>query len=109
MIGLISAAESWEPGRGLRFSTYAFPKIRGAISTSCAAPTSCRAAGARRCASSERTVAELEQRSGMAPLPEEIAEAMGIALEEVDAILLSAKSAGTASLETVRASSSWAC
>ena len=34
----------------------------------------------------ERTVAELEQRSGTAPLPEEIAEALGVPLEEIDAI-----------------------
>ena len=31
MLGLIAAADSFEPERGLKFSTYAYPKIRGAI------------------------------------------------------------------------------
>ena len=31
MLGLIAAADSWEPERGLKFSTYAYSKIRGAI------------------------------------------------------------------------------
>src|SRR5688572_10489 len=31
MFGLIAAAETWDESRGLKFSTYAFPKIRGAI------------------------------------------------------------------------------
>ena len=31
MIGLVAAADGWDPARGLKFSTYAFPKIRGAI------------------------------------------------------------------------------
>ena len=31
MVGLISAADSWDRSRGVAFSTYAYPKIRGAI------------------------------------------------------------------------------
>ncbi len=31
MLGLIAAADSWEVSRGLKFSTYAYTKIRGAI------------------------------------------------------------------------------
>ena len=31
MLGLIAAADSFEVGRGLKFSTYAYPKIRGKI------------------------------------------------------------------------------
>ena len=31
MLGLIMAADSWDPSRGLAFSTYAYPRIRGAI------------------------------------------------------------------------------
>jgi RNA polymerase sigma factor for flagellar operon FliA len=47
----------------------------------------------------ERAVAELEQLSGIPPTPEQIAERMGTTLEELDQILLSAKSAGHASLD----------
>ena len=31
MLGLIAAADTWDPARGLRFSTFAYPKVRGAI------------------------------------------------------------------------------
>ena len=31
MLGLLAAADSWDATRGLAFSTYAYPKIRGAI------------------------------------------------------------------------------
>ncbi|MFT5734238.1 MAG: RNA polymerase sigma factor for flagellar operon FliA, partial [Planctomycetota bacterium] len=31
MMGLIAAADSWDSSRGLAFSTFAYPRIRGAI------------------------------------------------------------------------------
>ena len=31
MLGLIESADSWDIGRGLQFSTFAYPRIRGAI------------------------------------------------------------------------------
>ena len=31
MLGLLAAAESYDPGRGVRFSSFAVPRIRGAI------------------------------------------------------------------------------
>jgi RNA polymerase sigma factor for flagellar operon FliA len=99
MVGLIEAADGWEPGRGLRFSTYAFPRIRGAILDELRKADFLPRGRREKVRELERAVACLEQASGAAPAPEEIAAAMGIALEDVDAILLSAKSAGTASLE----------
>jgi len=99
MVGLIEAADGWEPGRGLRFSTYAFPRIRGAILDELRKADFLPRGRREKVRELERTVCGLEQAAGSAPGPEEIASAMGIALEEVDAILLSAKSAGTASLE----------
>ena len=99
MLGLIQAADSWEPGRGLKFSTYAFPKIRGAILDELRRADFLPRGRRERVRELERTVSELEQRDGVVPEPEEIAAAMGISPEEVDAILLSAKSAGVTSLD----------
>ncbi|MCA9002598.1 MAG: sigma-70 family RNA polymerase sigma factor, partial [Planctomycetes bacterium] len=31
MLGLIAAADAWDVKRGLKFSTFAYPRIRGAI------------------------------------------------------------------------------
>jgi RNA polymerase sigma factor for flagellar operon FliA len=99
MVGLIEAADGWEPGRGLRFSTYAFPRIRGAILDELRKADFLPRGRREKVRELERTVSALEQAAGVAPAPEEIAAAMGLALAEVDEILLSAKSAGTASLE----------
>lgn len=99
MIGLIAAADSWEPGRGLRFSTYAFPRIRGAILDELRRADFLPRGRREKVRDLERVVSRLEQRDGVAPAPEAIAEALGVPLEEVDEILLSARSAATASLD----------
>lgn len=99
MVGLIQAADSWEPGRGLKFSTYAYTKIRGAILDELRRADFLPRGRREKVRELDRTIAELEQRGGIAPSPEELAGALGVSLEEVDEILLSAKSAGHTSLE----------
>ncbi len=99
MLGLIQAADSWEPGRGLKFSTYAFPKIRGAILDELRRADFLPRGRREKVRELDRAVAELEQKSGFAPTPEELAAHLGVDLDEVDEILLSAKSAGHASLD----------
>lgn len=99
MLGLIQAADSWEPGRGLKFSTYAFPKIRGAILDELRRADFLPRGRREKVRELDRAAAELEQRAGIAPTPEELASHLGLSLEEVDEVLLSAKSAGHASLD----------
>jgi RNA polymerase sigma factor for flagellar operon FliA len=99
MLGLIQAADSFEPGRGLKFSTYAFPKIRGAILDELRRADFLPRGRREKVRELDRAVAELEQRTGLAPTPEELAAHLGVPLDEVDEILLSAKSAGHASLD----------
>jgi RNA polymerase sigma factor for flagellar operon FliA len=99
MLGLIQAADSFEPGRGLKFSTYAFPKIRGAILDELRRADFLPRGRREKVRGLDRAVAALEQRAGVAPAPEEIARELGVSLDEVDEILLSARSAGTASLD----------
>lgn len=99
MVGLVNAADSFEPGRGLKFSTYAYSKIRGAILDELRRSDFLPRGRRERVRELDRVVAELAHRTGVAPSPEEIARELGVTLEEVDEILLAAKSAGHASLD----------
>ncbi|MCC6406155.1 MAG: FliA/WhiG family RNA polymerase sigma factor [Planctomycetes bacterium] len=99
MVGLIQAADAWEPGRGLKFSTFAYPKIRGAILDELRKQDFLPRSRREKVRELERAIAALEQENGLAPAPEEIAAKLGVSLDEVDEILLSAKSAGQTSLD----------
>jgi RNA polymerase sigma factor for flagellar operon FliA len=99
MIGLVQAADAWEPGRGLQFSTFAYTKIRGAILDELRRADFLPRGRRERVRELERAVAELEQREGLPPSPERLSATLGLSLDEVDEILLSAKSAACASLD----------
>ena len=99
MLGLIAAADTWDPSRGLKFSTYAFPKIRGAILDELRKLDFLPRGRRERLRDLDRTVAGLEQKNGLAPTPEEIARALGTDLDEVDEILTSARSVRESSLD----------
>lgn len=99
MLGLIAAADSWEPERGLKFSTYAYSKIRGAILDELRREDFLPRGRRERVRDLDAVVANLEQQNGMPPTPEEIAAALGVSGTEVDAILLSASSALQVSLD----------
>ena len=89
-MGLMRAAEKFDYKRGTHFGTYATWWIRQAVS---------RAAGeqsrmihlpehvATRLRKVRRIAAQISQESGLDPLPEQIAEAAGMPLEEVDDLL----------------------
>jgi len=100
MVGLVSAADSFEPGRGLRFSTYAYSKIRGAILDELRRADFLPRGRREKVRELDRAVSELSRRTGFAPTPEDIAKELGVSLDEVDEILLAAKSAGHASLDS---------
>ncbi len=98
MLGLISAADSWDPSRGLKFTTYAYPKIRGAILDELRRMDFLPRGRRDKLRDLERTVRSLEQANGTPPAPEEIATALGIEESEVDEIMQSARVAGCISL-----------
>ena len=89
-MGLMRAAEKFDYRRGTHFGTYATWWIRQAVS---------RAAGeqsrlihlpehvATRLRKVRRIAAQLSQENGLDPLPEQIAEAAGMPMEEVDDLL----------------------
>jgi len=99
MIGLIQAADSWDPSRGLQFSTFAYTKIRGAILDELRRLDFLPRGRREKVRELDRVVADIEQETGLAPSAEAIAKCMGLDVDEVDEILLSAKSAGTTSLD----------
>jgi RNA polymerase sigma factor FliA len=80
-VGLIQALEAFDPGRGLAFSTYAVPRIRGAMLDELRSrdwmPRSIRTR--RRLLARAR--ADLQHRLGRSPDDREVAEALGIELE----------------------------
>jgi RNA polymerase sigma factor for flagellar operon FliA len=100
MLGLIAAAESWDAERGLKFSTYAYPKIRGAILDELRKLDVLSRGKRELVRDVERFVQTTEQERGLAPLPEEIAEALSVSIEEIDDALACARSAGEISLES---------
>lgn len=99
MHGLIEAADSFDPGRGLQFSTFAYPRIRGAILDELRRLDFLPRGRRDRLREVERAVAELEQRHGTPPAPEEIAQHLGTTIDEVDEVLHSARVASWASLD----------
>jgi RNA polymerase sigma factor FliA len=99
MLGLIAAAESWEPERGLKFSTYAYSRIRGAILDELRKEDFLPRGRREKVRDLEGVIERLEHTSGTKPSPEQLAGELGISLEEVDEILLSAASASQASLD----------
>ncbi len=99
MLGLIAAADSYEPARGLQFSTYAFPKIRGAILDELRKQDFLPRGRRERLRDLDRAIARWEQSHGVAPAPEEIAAELGIEVEEVDEILASARMTNELSLD----------
>jgi RNA polymerase sigma factor for flagellar operon FliA len=84
LLGLIGAIERYDPGRDIKFETYAIARIKGSIIDELRAmdwvPRSVRA----RARDIERTIAELEANMGRAPTDEEIATKLGLTEEELN-------------------------
>jgi RNA polymerase sigma factor FliA len=83
VFGLIDAIERFEPTRGVKFETFAAPRIRGAIYDGLRqldwVPRSVRS----RARDVERAFAELEARKGEAPTDDELAEHLHISADEL--------------------------
>jgi len=86
VVGLIDAAERFDPSRGIKFETYAYHRIRGAVMDMLREldwlPRSVRQR------ESELTAAyqELEERLGRAPTDEELARKLAVTVDELDAL-----------------------
>ena len=99
MLGLIAAADSWDPTRGLKFSTFAYTRVKGAMLDDLRKADFLPRGRREKVRNLERAVSELEQANGTPPSPEELVAHLGVELSELDEILASAKSALEASLD----------
>lgn len=100
LIGLIQAIDNFDRGRGIKFETYAIPRIRGAILDELRAqdwfPRSLR----RKARQVETTFSALEARLGRAVSDEEVANELGMSMEEFDRVLGQISVATLVSLES---------
>ena len=84
LLGLIGAIERYDPNRDVKFETYAIARIKGSIIDELRAmdwvPRSVRS----RAREIERAIAELEAKLGQAPSDEQIAQKVGITVEELE-------------------------
>lgn len=82
VLGLIDALDRFDPGRGVEFSTYAVPRIRGAIYDELRridwVPTHIR----RKSKRFSRALKELENKLGRSPTDEELRERLELSEEE---------------------------
>jgi RNA polymerase sigma factor for flagellar operon FliA len=102
MLGLIQAADMFEPSRGLKFSTFAFPKIRGAILDELRQQDFLPRGRREKVRELDRAVAQLQQEQGATPSPEDLAVHLGVDVDEIDEIFLCAKTAGITTLDDER-------
>jgi RNA polymerase sigma factor FliA len=99
LLGLIGAIERYDPGRDIKFETYAIARIKGAIIDELRAldwvPRSVRS----RAREIERAIAELEAKLGTAPTDEEIAAKIGITVTELEDSLTDISRSSIAALD----------
>jgi len=104
MVGLLSAADSWDESRGLKFSTYAFPRIRGAILDEMRRGDLLPRGRRESLREIERATAALEQEQGTPPTLEQIAERAAVSVEDVESALADARAVIESSLDADSAS-----
>ena len=99
VIGLIEAAKNFDPDRGVKFETFAVPRIRGAILDELRAldwvPRSTRA----KSRSLERATSRLENRLGRFPNTVELAEELKVSPDEVHSTIGEVSSTSILSLD----------
>lgn len=99
VIGLLHAATTYDPSRGVAFKTHAFIHIRGAILDELRKLDFLPRTRRDKVKRVDAAIAELQQKLGRAPMPEELADKLGIEECEVDELLLTSRTANLLSLE----------
>jgi len=102
ILGLIKAVEGFDPGRDIKFETFATHKIRGAILDELRAldwvPRSIR----QKSRMLQRAYAKLENELGRAAYDDEIAQELGISVKELEEMLSDVSPTTILSLEEAR-------
>lgn len=87
-IGLIDAIERFDPDKGLKFETYAIPRIRGSVLDVIRRLGNYPRGARRKMKEIEAANAALEEQNGRPPADEEVAEYLGISVEDYHRDLL---------------------
>ncbi|GCE47392.1 RNA polymerase sigma factor WhiG [Thermosporothrix hazakensis] len=88
MIGLINAIDRYDPSRGVRFESFATPRIRGAVIDQIRQLNWLPRSAVSRMRQVEDTLATLEQRLQRPATETEAAEAMGVSIDQYRQMLL---------------------
>ncbi|MHB8243774.1 MAG: FliA/WhiG family RNA polymerase sigma factor [Acidimicrobiales bacterium] len=101
ILGLIDAIEKFDMARGVKFETYAVPRIRGAIIDELRSidwvPRSVRA----KARAADQAYSKLEHSLGRSPTDEELAAELGLSTAELDTQLHQTARAGVLQLDEV--------
>jgi RNA polymerase sigma factor for flagellar operon FliA len=101
ILGLIDAIEKFDIARGLKFETYAVPRIRGAILDELRSidwvPRSVRS----KARAAEQAYAKLEHKLGRSPTDDELASEMGISSTDLDNLMRQTTRASVLQLDEV--------
>jgi RNA polymerase sigma factor for flagellar operon FliA len=99
MIGLINAAQNYSPNKGANFETYAGIRIRGAMLDEARKANWTPRSTVRQAKQVSQAMREIEHRTGRDARGPEVAEALGIELDDYHRILESAASSRLLSYE----------
>jgi RNA polymerase sigma factor FliA len=99
-LGLIQAFDRYDPGRGVKFESYAMIRIRGSILDALRALRGLPQSVTDKAKRLQRTAIELEATLGHQPTDEELAEALNITVDELQQQMVDA-SWVTVSLDTI--------
>lgn len=99
VLGLIGAAETFDPSKGAQFKTHAYVNIRGAILDELRKHDVLPRSRRDRIREVGRWISELETELDRAPTPEEIADRSGLTIEQVESVLVHMHGAAVLSLD----------
>lgn len=102
-IGLVKAVDQFDPRREVKFETYAIALIRGAILEMLRGEDWVPRSVREKMKLFERTVTELESRTGRPPTEDEVAEAMGMSHADLMEVIQQVGRTGVLSLDDVMA------
>ena len=100
ILGLISAIDHFDPGHNVKLKTYAEYKIRGAILDSLRGLDWAPRQQRRKSKQIEAAIAAIEQRVKRTPREEEIAQELGLSIEEYHEWLVDVRGVNLGSLES---------
>ena len=106
VFGLLDALQKFEPSRGVKFETYASLRIRGSIIDGLRSMDWVPHSERQKVKKVNQVYVELENSLGRSPEMEEVAEKLGISLEELNSILLQSQFMTLVSLDEALATDS---